>query len=313
MTTDRHVVSLSGGKDSVAACLHLRELGIEHERIFMDTGWEHPDLYAHLEYLEGILGPVIRLDGLIPIAPAWAAEAAELEGMLGHPSAFVRWHLKKGMFSSRMRRFCTQELKVRPFLRWADEQGDIINVVGIRAAESEARSKLPEREPMPGPKPGTIHDGIEVWRPLIRWSEADVIAIHARHGVLPCPLYLRGARRVGCWPCIMASKDELRLLAQDEARVAVMRRLEELVGLRAAERGAPPPAFFQSKEDPRRVVGGVRQAAAPGAFACWPIDKVLAWAKTTHGGRQFELFAASSTDAGCMRWGMCDVAEESES
>lgn len=298
MNTDRHVVSLSGGKDSVAACLHLRESGIAHDRVFMDTGWEHPDLYRHLDYLEGILGPIIRLDGLIPIAPAWAEAAEELEGMLGRPSAFVRWALKKGTFPSRMRRFCTQELKVRPFLQWAEDQGDIVSVVGIRAAESEARSKLPEREPMPGAKPGSIIDGVEVWRPLIRWTEAEVIAIHERHRVLPCPLYLRGARRVGCWPCIMASKEELRMMAQDEVRPEVMRRMEELVTNRAQDR--TPGAvvgFFQARiqED--------------GRFPVWPIDKVLQWAKTTRGGKQFDLFAASPTDAGCTRWGMCDVAE----
>ena len=56
-----HVLSISGGKDSVAAALYLRETGIEHVRVFMDTGWEHPDLYAHLDYLEGELGPIIRL------------------------------------------------------------------------------------------------------------------------------------------------------------------------------------------------------------------------------------------------------------
>lgn len=314
MTTDRHVVSLSGGKDSVAACLHLRELGIEHERIFMDTGWEHPDLYRHLDYLEGILGPIIRLDGMIPVAPAWAAEAAELEGMLGHPSAFIRLCLSRGMFPTRKIRICTQELKVWPFLEWAEKQGDIVNIVGIRNDESLARSRLCEREPMPGPKAGTIIDGIEVWRIIVRWTVAEVIAIHARHGVLPCPLYLRGAKRVGCWPCIMCDKEELRLLAMDEIRVEVLRLLEKYVGRRSAELGHKhlDPTMFQSKKDPRRVVDGVRQKAPPGSFECWPIDKVLQWAKTTHGGRQFDLFAASPTDAGCMKWGMCDVAGEAE-
>jgi len=35
------VLSLSGGKDSTAAALWLREQGIPHVRLFMDTGWEH--------------------------------------------------------------------------------------------------------------------------------------------------------------------------------------------------------------------------------------------------------------------------------
>ena len=33
------VVSVSGGKDSTATCLHLKELGIPYQAIFFDTGW----------------------------------------------------------------------------------------------------------------------------------------------------------------------------------------------------------------------------------------------------------------------------------
>lgn len=36
----RVVASVSGGKDSGAMSLYLTELGIEHDRVFMDTGWE---------------------------------------------------------------------------------------------------------------------------------------------------------------------------------------------------------------------------------------------------------------------------------
>jgi tRNA(Ile)-lysidine synthase TilS/MesJ len=39
-----HVIaSISGGKDSVAMSLYLRELEVEHVRVFCDTGWEHRD------------------------------------------------------------------------------------------------------------------------------------------------------------------------------------------------------------------------------------------------------------------------------
>ena len=43
------VANVSGGKDSTALSLHLAELGIEHRRVFADTGWEHPDTYAYLD------------------------------------------------------------------------------------------------------------------------------------------------------------------------------------------------------------------------------------------------------------------------
>ena len=42
----------------------------------------------------------------------------------------------------------------------------------------------------------------------------------------------------------------------------------------------------------------------------WPIDKVVDWAKTAHGGKQRELFAPSEVEeAGCVRWGLCEAMQ----
>lgn len=294
----RTILSLSGGKDSAAAALYLREQGIEHERVFMDTGWEHPDLYAHLDYLENQLGPIVRLSPRIPeIAPEVLPRVQEIEALVGRsPSGFVRWAVKKAMFPARMRRWCTQELKVDPFLRWVDGE-DVLNVAGIRADESRARSKLPEREPMPGA------EHIEVWRPLLRWQEQDVIAIHQRHGLRPCPLYLRGAVRVGCWPCIMSNKGELEQLAGDARRVAAIRALEALVAELSAARRPERPGLFQAPL-PEHTPDGLK-------YPCWPIDRVLEWAQTARGGRQMRLGAWGEQN-GCVRWGMCETAPDVE-
>jgi 3'-phosphoadenosine 5'-phosphosulfate sulfotransferase (PAPS reductase)/FAD synthetase len=294
------VLSLSGGKDSTAASLFLREQGIEHVRVFNDTGWEHQSLYDHLDYLEEQLGPIIRVRSDIAIPEGWEDEVTAIEAKLGRSSAMVRWAVKKAMFPARMKRWCTSELKVKPFLKWARAQDDdILNVVGIRADESESRSKLPERETMPGA------EDIEVWRPLIRWTLADVVDIHARHNVLPCKLYLEGAVRVGCWPCIMANKAELSMLGKDDARVNVIRDLEALVSKVLQSRRddydeQKAPAFFQA-----------RTPDNDNRYPSVPINKVLLWARTAYGGRQFELFAADPREAGCMRWGMCDTGGES--
>lgn len=289
-------LSLSGGKDSAAASLFLKEKGIPHFRLFFDTGWEHVDLYRHLDYLETVLGPIVRLTPRLPDLPASVLpEVLEIERIVGaSPSGMVRWAVYKGMFPGRMRRWCTQLLKIHPFLAWAEAQdGDILNVVGIRADESRARANLPEREEMPGAA------NVEVWRPLLRWSETDVIAIHQRHGVAPCPLYLRGASRVGCWPCIQSNKAELARL--DDRRVDAIERLEALVARQAAKRrpDRSPPAFFQSATPVRREDG------AP-TYPCIPIRKVLEWAKTERGGRQMRL-GDWGEEAGCVRWGMCEV------
>ena len=249
------VASISGGKDSAAMSLYLTEMGIEHQRVFCDTGWEHPITY---EYLRGPLteklGPIIELQ-----------PKRKMEELIKH----------KGIFPQRIRRFCTQELKVFPLAahinKLVEEGADIVNSVGIRAAESEARSKMPEWE---------YQDGFdcEVWRPLIRWTEQDVIDIHTRHGLRPNPLYLMGASRVGCWPCIYARKDEIRFVADnDPDRIDRIRALEteltEKAAANAAKRGEEltnKPGWFQAKE------GDVDR--------CWPIDKVVEWSRTARGG-----------------------------
>ena len=77
--------------------LYLTEQGIEHERVFLDTGWEHDLTYEYLrEDLPRALGPI-----------TWISGPRLMEDLVRH----------RGMFPSRLRRFCTQELKVRPMIR----------------------------------------------------------------------------------------------------------------------------------------------------------------------------------------------------
>lgn len=286
----RIIASISGGKDSAAMSLYLTELGLEHDRVFLDTGWEHEKTYAYLRgELAQKIGPIVELRNE------------------KHPGGMADVVLAKGMFPSRTRRFCTQELKVYPMQRYirglVDGGEDVVNAVGIRAAESASRSRMGEWE---------WSDGFdcETWRPLIAWSEQDVIDLHKRHGLRPSPLYLEGARRVGCWPCIMSAKEEIRRVAEaDPARIDLIESLEERVAAKAAARyaakgesfvtlGYNRPTFFQA-------MGALRSEGKDGRMV--PIREVVAWSRTAHGGKQYEMFAAGEGDAGCMRWGLCDT------
>lgn len=57
----RHILSLSGGKDSTALAIYLRDRVPEMEYIFHDTGKELPDTLDYIERLEAYLGKrVIR-------------------------------------------------------------------------------------------------------------------------------------------------------------------------------------------------------------------------------------------------------------
>jgi 3'-phosphoadenosine 5'-phosphosulfate sulfotransferase (PAPS reductase)/FAD synthetase len=307
----RVVASISGGKDSAAMSLHLRELGIEHDRVHLRTQWEWGD-GSHEGFVEYLRGPLTEAIGPI----------TEIEGPLSM-EALVR---KKGMFPSRVRRFCTQELKVFPMQKHLtalmDGGADVVNAVGIRWAESKDRAKFSEWE---------WQDGFdcEVWRPILAWSMDEVVAIHRRHGLAPNPLYLMGASRVGCWPCIMAKKDEIRLIAdKDPGRIDRLRALEAEIEPKARARYSKRLAIYRdggatalSTRDRQALLdkdGNLRPYRPPTWFqspldeeggACWPIDRVVAWSRTLRGGRvedkQTELFATA--DEGCMRWGLCET------
>ena len=56
----RHILSLSGGKDSAALAFYMRDRVPDMEYVFHDTGKELPETLAYLDRLEALLGPSIR-------------------------------------------------------------------------------------------------------------------------------------------------------------------------------------------------------------------------------------------------------------
>lgn len=53
----KHIVQLSGGKDSTAMLLMMLERGMPvDEIIFCDTGMEFPELYKHIDAVEKFIG-----------------------------------------------------------------------------------------------------------------------------------------------------------------------------------------------------------------------------------------------------------------
>jgi 3'-phosphoadenosine 5'-phosphosulfate sulfotransferase (PAPS reductase)/FAD synthetase len=112
----RHVLSLSGGKDSAALAVYMRDRVPEMEYIFHDTGKELPDTYEYLEQLEGFLGrKIVR-----------TTFGTTFDHLL---------RLKGGMLPSNHRRWCTELMKLRPFEQYIGSDC-CINYVGIRADEA---------------------------------------------------------------------------------------------------------------------------------------------------------------------------------
>lgn len=271
------IASVSGGKDSTALILALREAEIPARYVFADTKWEATETYDYLETLRTQLGITIDVAGVDG-------------GML------ARCRHRAG-FPGRMQRFCTRELKIEPLRAYHDqvteETGrETINAMGVRADESEARSKMPAWE-------DDEQWGGYLWRPLIAWTVADVIAIHRRHNVPMNPLYHVGFDRVGCFPCIFASKEEIRLLAERYPhRIDEIREAERAMTALRGERNAERPGRYAHEE--ASFFQTIRQGFTG-------IDAVVHWARTDHGGRQYSLFPAAPR-GGCMRWGLCETA-----
>lgn len=296
------VVSVSGGKDSTAVCIALEAAGVPFRAVTMDTGWEAAETYEYLHgpWADRFGAPEVLRVGE-PLPAGYEAAVLAIEAALGRESDMVRICVRKGMLPSRIRRWCTDELKVRPVRRYLQAVPGAVNAIGVRADESRSRADAEAWEPAPW------DESVAVWRPLLRWTEADVIAAHADAGMLPNPLYLRGARRVGCWPCVMARKGEIAHIAtRDPGRVRALAMLEALVTrVRVDRHGDARPAGWFQNPRPRRDADG---RLYPGEGACWPIGRVVDWATTSD---QLDLYGELyGDDASCMRWGLCEHPDD---
>jgi len=179
MTTNsavRHILSLSGGKDSAALAVYMKDKVDNMEYLFTDTGKELPETYEYLNKLEAFLGkPVIRLNS---------------EHNFDH-------YLKaySGFLPSQQMRWCTRMLKIKPFEAYCGED-TIYSYIGLRADENRMgyisnktniTAKYPFKE-----------DGI---------NKADVFRILEESGV-GIPEYYKWRTRSGCYFCFFQRKVE---------------------------------------------------------------------------------------------------------
>lgn len=173
----RHILALSGGKDSSALAVYMKDKVPEMEYVFCDTGDELQETYDYLDKLEFYLGKKItRINSDRPF------------------SHYLK--LYRGVLPDSRTRWCTRMLKIKPYELFVGDD-EVISYVGIRADE-------PYRTGYISTKPGV--------RAVYPFREnnirkADVFRILEEAG-LGVPAYYEWRSRSGCFFCFYQRRIE---------------------------------------------------------------------------------------------------------
>ncbi|MBB1249145.1 phosphoadenosine phosphosulfate reductase family protein [Rhizobium sp. G21] len=209
---ERHILGISGGRDSAALAVHMRQTrpDLDLEYFFTDTGKELAEVYVFLDRLEGFLGrPITRLN----------------------PDRDFDFWLKeyKHFLPSPRTRWCTRQLKLRPLEHWLKddlEAGVVVHsYVAIRADE-------PSREGYQ-----STNGNMVVHFPLREAGidRAGVIDLLDSAGVGE-PEYYQWRTRSGCTFCFFQQKIEwVRLKREHPDAYEDAKRYEKT----AIEHGSP--------------------------------------------------------------------------
>lgn len=181
-----HILSLSGGKDSTALAFFIKDNMPEvHEKIqyiFCDTECELPETYDYLNKIELFLGKEIKR-----IKPFKNFEY--LMSIYNY-------------FPSPIRRWCTIEMKTKPFRKYIYDmfqekgEGKIHLYLGIRADEPHRAGKGKYGDSYINEEYPFVDNGI---------THADVMDILKKAGV-GLPDYYKWSKRSGCYFCPFQSK-----------------------------------------------------------------------------------------------------------
>ena len=175
----RHVLGLSGGKDSAALAIYIKDRYPEiHKKIeyfFTDTGAELQEVYDFLDKLEAYLGKEIK--------------------KLSSGKPFEHWlKIHNEYLPSPRQRWCTRMMKIKPFEAFVGND-PVISYVGIRADENR-EGYISQKETIKAVFP-FIDDGI---------VRDDVFQI--LEDTVGIPEYYKWRSRSGCYFCFFQRQDE---------------------------------------------------------------------------------------------------------
>ena len=201
----RYICGISGGKDSSALAVYLRDRVPEMEYFFCDTGAELPETYEYLTRLEVILGkPIARLNA---------------------KRGFDHWFVVfRGTLPSPQMRWCTKNMKIKPIEEWIGE-APAVSYVAIRADESNRKGYISTKPNIQTRFP-FIEDGVDRERVMRILEDAGI----------GLPDYYEWRTRSGCYFCFYQRKVEWIGLAERhpdlfERAVAIERKVLRDVGI----------------------------------------------------------------------------------
>lgn len=174
----RHILSLSGGKDSTALAIHLRDRIPNMEYVFMDTGEELPETYEYLDRLQAYL----------------STRVVVLKNMRYGFSDLLR--MRNGYLPSPQARWCTEYLKIRPFEEYIGDD-EVVSYIAIRYDERHRKGYISNKKGI-----CTVYPFIEE---NIDLSEVNRILDSSGLGL---PKYYKWRSRSGCYFCFFQRKSE---------------------------------------------------------------------------------------------------------
>ena len=176
--TERHILALSGGKDSAALAVYMRDKHpeLEMEYVFTDSGCELPETYEFLDRIRAVLNIDITV--------------------LKSERNFDYW-LKyyNGVLPSPQNRWCTRHLKLEPFEAYI---GDVVTFSYVAIRADENRKGYKDTKGTIIPRHPFVEDGIVL---------QDVIDILNNAG-LGLPGYYGWRKRSGCYFCFYQTDSE---------------------------------------------------------------------------------------------------------
>lgn len=173
----RHVCGISGGKDSSALAIYLRDRVPDMEYFFCDTGAELPETYEFLDKLEVILGRKIE--------------------RINAQRGFDHWfEVYRGALPSPQMRWCTKQMKIKPLEEWIGSE-PTTSYVAIRADERNRKGYVSTKPNITAVFP-FVEDNID---------HEGVLRILDDAGV-GLPSYYEWRTRSGCYFCFYQRKAE---------------------------------------------------------------------------------------------------------